>query len=108
MRFFNLKIGVIKMQNKFNDYLMRFNKDKEFFKSPTQAYQNKWFQKLNTLPVEMLPLLIAEFRDNNNHYLLPIICKFYPNFKILRKDAGRTKFIVQSLLEHIENNEPIK
>ena len=96
------------MQNKFNDYLMRFNKDKEQFTNVSQAYQNKWFQKLNTLPIDILPELIVEFRDNKNYYLLPIISKFYPNFKILRKDVGRTKFIVQSLLEHIENNKPIK
>ncbi len=96
------------MQDKFTDYLMRFNKDKENFTSSSQAFQNKWFQKLNSLPVEYLPRLISEFKDNNNHYLLPIICKFYPNFKVLRKDTGRTKYIVQSLLEHIENNEPIK
>ena len=60
------------MENKFNDYLMRFNKDKELFTNVSQAYQNKWFQKLNTLPVDVLPKLIVEFRDNKNYYLLKI------------------------------------
>lgn len=95
------------MNDKFNDYLARFNKDKEFFNKPIDAYQNKWFQKLNTLPVEYLPQLIDEFKNNENHYLLPIICKFYPEFKILRKDVGRTKYIVNSLLEHIETHQPV-
>lgn len=96
------------MKNKFDDYLMRFNKDKEFLNSPGAAIHNKWFQKLNQLPIECLPYLIDEFKNNENHYLLPIICKFYPNFKILRKDAGRTKFIIQELLKHIENNKPVQ